>query len=185
MSRRGIPASLERREFLVRVAAVGISLGLAAVIAIYLASRLGMDSKAAYTSEISIRTPGGLDPVAEERERASAYKEIRDYMDQRDWGSDIVGVYCRDSAHHISGGEFFFRGRVDLEQDSGELLPMDYRVTIAGNSVEGWEIRSVETEPVEGYSVDSPSEESEADSAADSDTPTAGPSARTPEALTP
>jgi len=183
MSRRGIPASIERREFVVRVAAAGIALGLAAVIAIYLASRLGVDSKAAYTSQVSIRTPDGLDPVAEERERASAYKVIRDYMDQRDWGSDIVGVYCRDSAHRISGGEFLFRGRVELERDSGELLPMDYRVTMAGNSVEGWEIRAVDTEPAPGYSAESGS--SASDPSSGSDTPTAGPSARTPEGETP
>ncbi|MBI1320861.1 MAG: hypothetical protein GC168_18200 [Candidatus Hydrogenedens sp.] len=182
MSRRGIPASLERREFLMRAAALGAVLAAAAGGVLYLVAR-------PLPTDVTERgkDQGDVDPVADvaaERERASAYKAVRDYMDARNWGSDIRTVYCRDSAHQVFTGGLIFTGRIDLEPLQGDLIPMDYTATARGSIDTGWTIESVELRTVPGYL----SEEAAALAGSSSEesplSGTAGASGRNPEAST-
>ena len=151
MPRPGIPPSLDRRDFAWRVGAMGAIVALAGGGLIFWFSRATYDT-AAYHRELGVRDAARIDPAAEETERASAYKEIRDHMDQRNWGSDIRAVYCRDSSHQIVDDAFVFRGDVDLEQADGEMIRMTYRVRIRGSSFEGWTIESADISGDSGYS---------------------------------
>ena len=147
----GIPPSLERREFLLRAAAVGAALALAAAAIIFAMARpLDMEPG---TGAPAAAGPVSQDALLAERDRAAAYKAVRDYMHNRNWGSDIKAVYCRDSSHTVFYGGMEFQGRIDLEPHAGEMIPMDYTATVRGDRNSGWTVESATLAKPGGYSA--------------------------------
>ena len=175
----GIPLSLERREFLMRAAAAGTALAVIAGTVIYLLALPGAPEpgSAPDTPAYDVSPEAAL----AERDRAAAYKAVRDHMHHRAWGSDIKAVYCRDSSHVPFGGGIEFQGRIDLEPHAGELIPMDYTATVRGDRIAGWTVESVSLIPPGGYSEGESGASGEPGSAL---TGEAGPSALMPEAST-
>jgi len=176
--RTGIPPSLDRRDFLLRAAAAGSALAAAGAAALYLLSLPGVPD-ASFGS--TAPDPASPEAALAERDRAAAYKAVRDHMHHRAWGSDIKAVYCRDSSHRVFYGGMEFEGRIDLEPNTGELIPMDYTATVKGDRDSGWTVETVSLKSLDGYS-DGVS--GEGDSDGNPLTGDAGPSALMPDAST-
>jgi len=176
--RKGIPPSLDRRDFLLRAAAAGTGLAAAGVAALYLLTNPGMPEPSELSTEPD---PASPEATLAERDRAAAYKAVRDHMHHRPWGSDIKAVYCRDSSHRVFYGGMEFEGRIDLEPNTGDLIPMDYTATVKGDRDAGWTVESVRLKPLNDYSGGVSAEGESEGSALIGD---AGPNALMPEAST-
>jgi len=145
MSPRGIPPSLDRAHF--RTTVILFSLLMVGAAVLLLVVTTAGPGTSALTPLLDA-TPGGLDPIIEEYERASAYQALRDHLDSkyRPTIAGVVNLYCRDSRHRVLGRYFEFLGDLDLEYGDGTLKPMTYIATLGGSSHKGWEILSLAVE---------------------------------------
>ncbi len=85
-----------------------------------------------------------IDDLMKERERARAYQQLRNYIDQHARGPGVTGVYCRQSAHEVSGWAMLFTGSVDLMYQDGRVEGRRYRARLIRTAAGGWTVASFE-----------------------------------------
>lgn len=145
----GIPPSLDRNEqratiFVGGLIVAAMFIGMLFVVV----GRTGTGLEAGDEGLVSTGSER-LDDYLLEEERASAYQALRDHLDQMKDEPGYEAVFCRDTNHHWMGdGEIEIEGQVDFLMETGEMASHVYVARLHGSRQAGWEVLSVNLEPI-------------------------------------
>lgn len=145
----GIPPSLDRQEQQLKVIASSVVLLACFLLVLFLTVTRPTSPLPDSAVDDSRTDDQRLRDYLAEEERASAYKALRDHLDQRKSEPHIDAVFCRDSFHRWVGDTIEFQGDVDFERPNGALERHHYLAILRGSEQDGWEVVSVEVNPGE------------------------------------
>ena len=146
MRHRGIPPSLERREFRRRAATmiVGfVALGLGLLVLVAVRTEYARRSfEKLYSADGEL---GKTKPDSDE-ERVDAFAAVQDYVLQQLGAVGTEEVAWNDTRHEGHHGYYVFEGVLGIGLAGGGEHAFTYTATVTGSVRDGWELEQIEVQ---------------------------------------